>query len=79
MSTVTLGALVWYMCDGRVHSAPVLSIQTVQNLHEEWAHTNEQKHTFTRFGTARTDVATVHGTFDAKACYSSKKELLESL
>lgn len=75
--SMQVGQLVWYMNEGRVHSAPVISKMTVENAHEDWAHTDEQKRLFTRFGRARTVYATCHGEFEE--VYESKQALLESL
>jgi hypothetical protein len=72
-----LGQLVWYMNDGRPHSAKVLSIMKVENLHENWIATKEQDHFYARFGKARRVYATVHGEFED--VYESKDALLASL
>lgn len=74
---VNLGQTVWYMAEGRVHSAPVLSIMRVENLHEDWAHTTAQKDLFTPFGASGTVYATTHGTFSN--VFESKEDLLDSL
>lgn len=79
MENPKLGQLVWYMLDGKVHSASVLSVMTVQNAHDDWAHTKEQKHTFQRFGESRTMIATVHATLDATEVFDNKSALLESV
>ena len=74
---ITLNQTIWYINDGRVHSANVLSIMTVENLHEDWAHTTEQKGLFTPFGRAGTYYATCHGIFTK--VFDSKEALLASL
>lgn len=72
-----VGDLIFYMNDGRVHSAALLSKLTVENAHEDFAHTPEQCEFFTRFGTTRTVYATCHGEFEK--VYSTKEELLSAL
>lgn len=74
---IKLDQTVWYMNDGRIHSAKILAIMTVDNLHEDWAHTTEQKELFTPFGKAGTYYATVHGIFTE--VFDSKESLLASL
>jgi hypothetical protein len=71
--------LVWYFLENKVHSAPIQSVMTVQNSHEDWAHTKEQKELFTRFGPAGTFIATVHTTLPVDKVFSSKEELVASL
>ena len=74
-----LGDVIWYVLDGKAHGAPILSVMTVENAHDDWAHTDEQKRTYQRFGPSRTAYATVHATLDAKDCFVSKEALLASL
>jgi len=74
-----VGDLVWYLCDGKPHSAPILSIRTVENAHDDYAHTSEQKLTYQRFGPSGAAYATVHTELDAKACFVTKEALLASL
>lgn len=56
-----LGDLIHYERDGRPHSARVLSLLHIQNAHDGWASTPEQKEAFQQFGPARTAYATCHG------------------
>lgn len=79
MSALKLDELAWYFKDNSVHSAPVLSIMRVENLHEGWAHTDIQKELFTPFGRSGTFYATCHGVISASLVYNSKEALLESL
>jgi hypothetical protein len=74
---MNVGDTIWYMNEGRVHSAPILAKMIVENKHEEWACTEQQKGLFTPFGKTRTVYATCHGQFEQ--VYPSKPALLESL
>lgn len=58
---IGLGDIIFYLKDSRPHSAKVLSILTVQNAHDEWAHTKEQKQLFQPFGPSGIYYVTVHG------------------
>lgn len=75
----TLGDIVWYMLDNKFHSAPIQSIMTVQNAHEDWAHTPEQKKLYTGFGPAGTFILTVHAILPVSRVFASKEDLVESL
>lgn len=77
--SLTPGQEVWYILENKIHSAPVLSIMTVENEHEDWAHTKEQKELFTRFGPAGVFIATVHTTLSAEKVFTSKEDLVASL
>jgi hypothetical protein len=70
---------IYYMRDSRVHSAPVLSRMSVENTHDEWAHTKEQKDLFTHFGPSGIFYYTCHGLVSSVEAYASKQELLETL
>lgn len=76
---IVLGQEVFYFKDNRVHSAPVLSLTQVKNLHNDWDSTKGQEAVFTPFGKQGTWYATCHGVFSSKLVFSSKEELLESL
>ena len=77
--TIKPGDLVWYLGENGVYSAPVQSIMTVENVHEDWACTKEQKEAFTPFGPSGTFIATVHGILPVNKVFKTKEELLASL
>ena len=79
METLKLEQLAWYFKNNCVHSAPILSIMTVSNLHEDWACTDVQKQLFTPFGIDGVFYGTCHGIMNAECCFESKEALLESL
>ena len=74
-----LDQLVYYMFNNKIHSAPVISRMIVENLHEERAHTDEQKKCWTPFGKAGVHYCTCHGVFPEKDLYESREDLLDSL
>lgn len=79
METLKLDDTAWYFKDNMVHSAPVLSIMVVENLHEDWVCTEEQKSLFTPFGKAGTFYGTCHGILNANLVFGTKEALLKSL
>lgn len=56
-----LDQMAYYLKDNRVHSAPILSIMTVENLHDDWDSTEAQVNTFTPFGKSGVFYNTCHG------------------
>ncbi len=75
-----LGQVIYYILDNRVHSAPVGSRMTVENSHDDWAHTSAQKESWTPFGESRIVYATCHNnSLTEEECFASKEELLASL
>jgi hypothetical protein len=74
-----LNQIIWYIKDNRVHSAKILARMTVENAHPDWAHTEQQKETFTPFGEERRVYSTTHGTVLEHQAFASKEELLASL
>lgn len=53
--------VVFYNKNGQPHSAPVLSIVTVENAHDNWASTKQQKAVFQPMGPSGKLYFTVHG------------------
>jgi hypothetical protein len=74
-----LGQIVYYMMDGRPHSAPILSRMKVENAHEDLVHTDAQKGLFTQLGKARVLYATCHGQIEEEYCYTTKEEMISDL
>lgn len=79
MFKFALKQTIYYLRDNRVHSAPVLSRMCVENAHQDWACTDEQKYTFTRFGKNGIFYATCHGSVNEDEAFASKEELAQSL
>ena len=79
MVDVKVGTLIWYMMNGRFHSAPVLAKMVVENLHPDWTDTIEQARRFTPFGGSGTFYGTCHGLVNANEAFESKESLVESL
>lgn len=78
MFKFSLGQVVWYLDENKVHSAPVLSRMCIDNHHDDWACTNEQKEVFQRFGASTVKYATIHGEYHEGSLFGSKEELLKS-
>ena len=74
-----LDDVIWYMMDGRIHSAPVLAKMKVDNLHEERVCNDVQAGLFTPFGKAGIYYGTCHGIINDSLVYASKELLVESL
>lgn len=74
-----LGKIIYFMRDNKVFSAPVLSRMIVENLHEDRAHTKEQKELYTNFGLSGIFYYTTHGVVSNLHAFGSKKDLLDSL
>ena len=71
-----LDQVIHYMRDNRPHSAPVLARMQVDNLHDDFASTPEQKAIFTPFGPSRAVYATCHGLVLEDDAHPSKASLL---
>jgi hypothetical protein len=74
-----LNQTVYYLMDSRVHSAPVVSRMVVENAHDDWSHTPEQKRAWQRHGPSRVSYVTVHGEIAEDKLFASKKELIASI
>ena len=61
-----LGDFIHYLRETRPHIAPVLTVVTVENAHDDWASTEEQAHLFQPFGPSGKVYCTVHGMVEAK-------------
>lgn len=67
--------VIHYMRDNKPHSAPILARMRVENLHQDWAHTKEQKGLFMPFGEAGVFYSTCHGIVKENEAYASAGEL----
>lgn len=79
MFKFNLDQLVWYMMDGAICSAPVITRMIVDNLHDDWACTGEQYEFYQYFGPSGEFYKTVHGVVLSSEAFSSKGELVEWL
>lgn len=77
MFKFSLGQLVYYYINDKLHSAPVLSRRYVDNCHPTWVDTKEQVELFTRFGPNSSIYATVHGEFPEDMLFISTYALAE--
>jgi hypothetical protein len=76
---IDLNQIIYYMGDGKVCSAPVLSRMLVENLHDDWTSNPEQKKAFVPFGPSGAYYNTCHGMWREDEVFATKKGLLESL
>jgi hypothetical protein len=74
-----LDQLIYYFRNNKIHSAPVLCRVCVENLHDDWAHTEQQKYTWQHFGPSGVRYYTCHGEIAESAAFGSKQELIDSL
>jgi hypothetical protein len=74
-----LGQVVFYLENNIMHSAPIMSRVCVENLHDDWACTKEQKEFWQRFGRSDIKYVTVHGVYSERQLFSSSMELSKSL
>ena len=74
-----LGQTIYFMYDNKIYSAPVFARMKVENVHEDWTSTEEQRKTFTPFGVTGEFFATCHGTILGCDAYVSAEELCAAL
>lgn len=74
-----LDQLIYYLMDNKICSAPVLSRASIQNKHDDWNSTDEQKSTFTPFGKSGIFYGTCHGIVNEEDAFPNKDELKEIL
>ena len=74
-----IGDTIYYMRENRLHSAPILSKITVENMHEDWISTDEQKEMFAPYGSEGTRFFTCHGEVHENEAYVSHAELFKGL
>lgn len=70
-----LGQVVHYIYDSSFCSAAILSRQYVENQHDAWAHTKEQKALFTPWGDSGIYYSTCHGQFPEDHLYESREAM----
>jgi len=74
-----LGQTIYFMLNNRLHSAPVQCRMKVENQHEDWACTNEQRSLFVAFGPAGVFYNTCHGVIKEEDAHASKEDLAKAL
>ncbi|MEN6622928.1 MAG: hypothetical protein ABFD50_15440 [Smithella sp.] len=78
-----IGDVVYYMGIGsdeipHIHQATITSLCHVENKHEDWASTQEQKQTWTPFGQAGNFYATCHGVLPEERLFATPEEVAEA-
>ena len=79
MFKYNLEQVVYCMLNMKVHSAPILSRSFVENLHEDWSATKEQRESFMTFGPNAIKYSTIHGVFAEADLFATKEDLTNSL
>lgn len=74
-----LGQTIFYLMYNAPCSATVLARMQVENLHEDWTNTKEQKALFTPFGPSGVSYKTCHGIIKEESAFASKEDLAASL
>jgi len=75
----SIGMMVFYMHENKVHSAEILSRMVVDNIMPFTNATPQQRDAFLRFGNSAVQYSTVHGIYEEKQLFPNKPALLESL
>lgn len=79
MFRFNLGQTVYYLMDNQLCSAPILARMIIENLHDDWDATKEQREAFNPFGHSVLCYATIHGVLDESDLFSTKEELAQDL
>jgi hypothetical protein len=79
MAKYSIGQMVFYLLDNKLHSAPILSIKEVKNDDSIHISTREQRQTFQIFGPSGVEYATTHGVIAEKFLFTSKADLFKKL
>lgn len=79
MFKFNLDQVVYFMLNNEVYSSKIVSRMIVENAHDDWACTEEQKEMWQPCGPSTVKYATVHGLFDENILFESKEALLSSL
>lgn len=74
-----LNQTIFYMIDNKIHSALITSKAIVENEHDSWDNTPEQRVSWQPFGKSGVYYTTCHGTFNSDKVFGSKEELTQSL
>lgn len=79
MYKFALGQVVFYIENNRTHSAAIFSRMCVENLHDDWACTKEEKATWQAFGESCVKYVTIHGTYLESQLFDSLVNLTDRL
>jgi hypothetical protein len=70
---------IHYMHYNKPHSGLVLARMAVENMHNDWAYTSEQRKVFQPFGESGVYYATNEGIISERDAFPSKEKLVKSL
>lgn len=74
-----VGQLVYFICENRLHSRDIGTIVIVENKHDDWDATDEQKKAFTPFGKSRIEYYICGDLFFEHQLFATKQELVDDL
>ena len=74
-----IGNTIHYIMDGKLCSAPVMSIMTVENNPRLKPHNDEQRRALHQFGSDCVKYATVHGVVNEENAYPTRADLIAAL
>jgi hypothetical protein len=74
-----LGQTIYYMLDNKLHSAKVLARKCVENAHDDWACTKEQRSSFTPWGPSGVVYKTCHAEVIEDDVYESKEQMMKAI
>ena len=79
MFNFKLGDTIYYIRENKLHSARIWTRMGVENAHDDWAHTKEQRDTWQHFGPSRVAYVTCDGVVMQDEAYESPEVLAVAL
>jgi hypothetical protein len=74
-----VGTMIFYLREHRVHSAPIMCRSIVENKHDDYASTPEQKAMWQAFGPSGIRYNTCHGMVMHEEAFGSRQALVASI
>lgn len=74
-----VGTTIFYLRENRVHSAPIMCRSIVENKHDDYASTPEQKAMWQAFGPSGIRYSTCHGLVMHEEAFGSRQALAASI
>lgn len=79
MFKYNLGQKVYYMINNKIGSKEISSRCIVENMHDDWASTKEQKESWQPFGKTAILYSTGNNIFNENEIFESKEDLVKNL
>lgn len=74
-----IGQLVYFIYDNKLHSRTISTRVIIENEHDDWDCTEEQKRSFTPCGKTRIDYYINGSVFPEHLLFTTKEELADNL